>query len=468
MSIRVSGQHLPAALLLLVGLEAVLFFLDLVGAGVVRFNLDVNAAERYQGVLWPRAMLFSAMMVTGLLAFGLYSARQRARGAGLFVRFAAAIGAGVAGTAVFFFLVPDLWIGRGVLGLATLGAAVAISIVRLAFRHVADGAAFKRRVLVYGAGQRAATITRLRRRSDQRYFTLVGYVQCEGETVAVPQERLLCAKKEDGLPALCQRLGVEEVIVAMDDRRRAFPVRELLECRLLGIEVTELLSFLERETGRVRIDMLDPSWLIFSEGFKFGSVRHATASFVDIVASVLIFLLTLPTMLIVALAIKLEDGWQAPVLYRQERVGLRGRTFQLLKFRSMRVDAEGRSGAQWAQRNDPRVTRIGAIIRILRIDELPQIINVLRGDMNFVGPRPERPQFVAELARRIPYYGERHCVKPGITGWAQLCFPYGSSEQDALEKLQYDLYYIKNNCLLFDLSILVQTVEVVLLGNGAR
>jgi lipopolysaccharide/colanic/teichoic acid biosynthesis glycosyltransferase len=170
----------------------------------------------------------------------------------------------------------------------------------------------------------------------------------------------------------------------------------------------------------------------------------------------------------VAIAIKLEDGWRAPVLYRQERVGLCGRTFQLLKFRSMRVNAETSGGPQWARKNDPRVTRVGHVIRALRIDELPQIINVLRGDMSFVGPRPERPQFVAKLAERIPYYGERHCVKPGITGWAQLCFPYGSSEQDAREKLQYDLYYIKNNCLLFDLSILVQTVEVVLLGNANR
>jgi sugar transferase (PEP-CTERM system associated) len=466
MSIRVSGQYLPSALLLLVALEAGLFFLDLMGAGVLRFDLDMTAAESSQGVLWPRAMLFSAMMVTSLLAFGLYSARQRARGAGLVVRFTAAISAGVAATAVFFFLVPDLWIGRGVLGLATIGAAVGLSAVRLIFRHFSDGAVFKRRVLVYGAGRRAGSITRLRRRADQRYFTLVGFVQCEGESVAVPPERLLCA--EGGLPMLCQRFGIEEVIVAMDDRRCAFPVRELLECRLIGIEVTELLTFLERETGRVRLDMLDPSWLIFCDGFKFGSVRRATSGALDVCASVLIFLLTLPAMLVVALAIKLEDGWRAPVLYRQERVGFRGRTFELLKFRSMHLDAEARSGAQWAQKNDPRVTRVGRVIRTLRIDELPQIINVLRGDMNFVGPRPERPQFVAELAERIPYYGERHCVKPGITGWAQLCFPYGSSEQDALEKLQYDLYYIKNNCLLFDLSILVQTVEVVFLGAGAR
>jgi sugar transferase (PEP-CTERM system associated) len=466
MRIRLFGQYLPFSIAVLAVLEAGLFFLVLTGAGLVRFRLDLGALERWQGPLWPRAMLFSVMMFTSLLAFGLYSARQRARGTGLMVRVVAAVSAGVAATAVFFFVVPDLWIGRGVLALAAIGATAVVTGVRLAFRHLADGAAFKRRILVYGAGHRAATIARLRRRSDQRNFLLVGYVQCESEAVAVPCERLLCA--QDGLHALCQRNQVEEVIVAMDDRRRAFPLRELLECRLAGIDVTQLLSFLERETGRVHIDMLNPSWLIFCEGFRRGSLRRFNSNFLDLVASLIIFLLALPTMLIVALAIKLEDGWRAPVLYRQDRVGLHGRTFQVLKFRSMQANAEASGGARWAQENDPRVTRVGAIIRGLRIDELPQVINVLRGDMSFVGPRPERPQFVAELADRIPYYGERHCVRPGITGWAQICFPYGSSEQDALEKLQYDLYYIKNNCLLFDLSILVQTIEVVLLGHGAR
>ena len=466
MRIRIFGQYLPPSMVSLAGVEAALFYLALIGAGLARFGLDVSAVQRFQGPLWPRAMLFSAMMLTSVLAFGLYSARQRARGIGLVIRVFAALSAGVAATAVAFFLVPDLSIGRGVLGLAAIGAAVAITGARLVFRHLADGEAFKRRVVVYGAGRRAATIARLRRRSDRRYFTLVGYIQCDSEIVAVPPERLL--RVTYGLPELCDRCGVDEIIVAMDDRRRAFPAHELLECRTAGIDVIELLSFLERETGRVRIDVLDPSWLIFGEGFRCGSVRRFTSQLLDLFASLVIFILALPTMLAVAIAIKLEDGWHAPVLYRQDRVGLCGRTFQLLKFRSMRVNAEVSSRPQWAQKNDPRVTRVGQIIRLLRIDELPQIINVLRGDMSFVGPRPERPQFVAELAESIPYYGERHCVKPGITGWAQLCFPYGSSEQDAREKLQYDLYYIKNNCLMFDLSILVQTVEVVFLGKGGR
>jgi exopolysaccharide biosynthesis polyprenyl glycosylphosphotransferase len=197
-------------------------------------------------------------------------------------------------------------------------------------------------------------------------------------------------------------------------------------------------------------------------------VRLLTARSLDLLASAMILVVAMPAMLLTTLAIKLEDGWNAPILYRQARIGLGGVAFDVLKFRSMRTDAEAAGQPQWAQASDPRVTRVGAMIRKLRVDELPQIFNVMRGDMSFVGPRPERPEFVAKLSERIPYYVERHCVKPGITGWAQLCYPYGSSERDALEKLQYDLYYIKNNSLLFDLAILVQTVEVVLMGKGAR
>jgi sugar transferase (PEP-CTERM system associated) len=256
-------------------------------------------------------------------------------------------------------------------------------------------------------------------------------------------------------------------VVAMDDRRRGFPIPELLDCRLAGVDVTELLTFLERETGRVHIDLLNPSWMIFGQGFKRDPLRLFSSRVLDVLASLAVLVVALPAMALTFLAIRIEDGWQAPVLYRQARVGLDGQLFEVLKFRSMRQDAE-LNGAQWAQDADPRVTRVGAIIRKLRIDELPQVFNVLRGHMSFVGPRPERPEFVAQLAEKIPYYVQRHCVKPGITGWAQLCYPYGSSEKDALEKLQYDLYYIKNNSLLFDLAILIQTAEVVLFGKGAR
>jgi len=241
----------------------------------------------------------------------------------------------------------------------------------------------------------------------------------------------------------------------------------LLECRLAGIEINELPSFLERETGKVRLDVMNPSWIIFGEGFRASPLQRALERGFDVFASFMLLVIALPFMLLAVIAIKFEDGWQAPILYRQRRVGRYSEPFDVLKFRSMSVDAE-KDGAVWAVQDDPRVTRVGAVIRKTRIDELPQLFNVLRGDMSFVGPRPERPEFVEQLEQTIPYYRERHTVKPGITGWAQLCYPYGSSEKDALEKLQYDLYYVKNRSLLFDLAILVQTVEVVLWGKGAR
>jgi sugar transferase (PEP-CTERM system associated) len=244
-------------------------------------------------------------------------------------------------------------------------------------------------------------------------------------------------------------------------------MHELLECRLSGIDVLELPSFLERETGKVRLDVLNPSWIIFGDGFRASPLQRVLERGFDLVASFGLLLIALPVMALAVLGIKLEDGFAAPVFYRQRRVGQHGEVFEVLKFRSMGIDAE-KGGAQYATTNDPRVTRLGGFMRKTRIDELPQLINVLRGDMSFVGPRPERPEFVCQLEERIPYYRERHTVKPGITGWAQLCYPYGSSEKDTVEKLQYDLYYVKNRSLLFDLAILVQTVEVVLWGKGAR
>jgi sugar transferase (PEP-CTERM system associated) len=473
MRIRLLGQYIPAAIVVRAAIELTLAFFVLYGAAVLRLHLDVASIERWQGPLWPRAALFAVILFACQLAFGLHSARQRARSAGILIRIVAAVGVGAAISAACMFLIPNLWIGRGVVALAAVGAGIVALILHIAFGRLIDERVFKVRVLVYGVGRNAEAISGLRRRADRRGFTVVGYVRPPGEDSELfPGERGVVASEpvfegSVGLPELCRRFDVDEIVVAVDDRRRAFPIRELLECRLAGVDVTELLTFLERESGRVRIDVLNPSWIIFGAGFRRGSLRQLTARTLDLIAGTVILVLSVPAIVATVIAIKAEDG-MAPVLYRQERVGLGGRVFSLMKFRSMRIDAEASGEALWAQRNDPRVTRVGAVIRTLRIDELPQLLNVLWGDMSLVGPRPERPEFVASLAEKIPYYVERHCVKPGITGWAQLCYPYGSSEQDALEKLQYDLYYIKNNSLLLDLSILVQTAEVAIFGKGAR
>ena len=466
MRIRVFGHYVYASIALLAITEAVVFFGVVYGAALVRFRgslMYLADDPGVDGALWPRALLFSAVMVVCLLAFGLYSSRQRARLFGIALRVILAVLMASVIASSLFYLIPFLWIGRGVVALSATGAFFGMLVSRSVFSRVVDEDVLKRRVLVYGAGKSAAAIAGIRRRADRRGFFVVGYVPAPGEVREVTNGLL---DTSEGLVQLCARLDVSEVVVAMDDRRRGFPIADLLQCRLAGVDVTEQLSFLERETGRVRIDILNPAWMIFGEGFRRDPIRLLTGRLLDLGAGLVVLAIAAPFMLLTALAIKFEDGWRAPVLYRQRRVGLLGRPFELLKFRSMRVDAEKGGQAQWASENDPRVTRVGAFIRKVRIDELPQLLNVLRGNMSIVGPRPERPEFVAELAERIPYYHERHSVKPGITGWAQLCYPYGSSERDALEKLQYDLYYVKNNTLLFDLTILLQTAEVVCLGKG--
>jgi sugar transferase (PEP-CTERM system associated) len=468
MRIRVLGQHVPASIAVLALAEGAIAYFAIYAAISIRFQTPpsrLRLLELEIGPLWPRAAVFSLIVVVCLLAFGLYSARQRAQLSGVLVRVAAALLVASCAIAALFYLLPTLRLWRGVEALAVIFAGCGIILSRLLFARLVSQEIFKRRVLVYGAGAAAVSVANLRRSADRRGFQLVGFVQPTDEPLAVSAERVLDPQAD--LRGLCERLNVTEVVVAMDDRRRGFPIRELLECRLAGVDVTELLTFLERETGRVRVDVLNPSWMIFGQGFRRDPLRLFSARMLDLGASLAVLIVSLPVILLTVVAIKVEDGWRAPALYSQRRVGLGGREFNVIKFRSMRLDAE-MNGAQWAQRSDPRVTRVGAIIRKLRIDELPQILNVLRGHMSFIGPRPERPEFVAELAEKIPYYVQRHCVKPGITGWAQLCYQYGSSEQDALEKLQYDLYYIKNNSLLFDLAILVQTAEVVLMGKGAR
>ena len=466
MSIRIFRHHLPLPLVVLALAEGLVF----IGAPYLAVHwLDVplawgNAEQR--AMPW-QTMLFAATLLVSLMAVGLFNPRQRFDFAGQFVRVLTGVGAAVLLLAILFFLMPDLAFGRGALLLSAAVATTGSILVRLVFSRVVDQERYKRRVLVYGAGRHASAISALRRRSDQRGFTLVGYIRAGGDSsVLVPPERVLAA--QGPLCELCLNHDVDEIVVAMDDRRQQFPIEELLQCRLDGIGITDLVTFLERETGKVKLDVLNPSWIIFSQGFSRGRLHAVFERVFDIIASVILLTVAWPFMLLTILAIKMEDGASARVLYRQLRVGQFGKPFLLMKFRSMAEDAEQDGRARWAEPNDARMTRTGAFIRKLRIDELPQVFNVLRGDMSLVGPRPERPEFVVDLERKIPFYRERHNLKPGITGWAQLCYPYGSSDAEALEKLQYDLYYVKNHTLLFYLAILVQTVEVVVWGKGAR
>jgi sugar transferase (PEP-CTERM system associated) len=464
-AIRIFQHYWQLHLALLAVVESAIFFLAPYAAIWLQLQYTVPVAERLPPT-WPGSLLFAAVLFVSMAAMGLYNARQRSRLAGLLARVGASVLGGALSVTIFFYLVPAVQLDRGTLLLSALLAFAGSVFVRILFDTLVDEDLFKRRVLVYGSGRRAESIAKLRRRSDRRGFVVVGYVAAEGDDPSGSQPSQRIDRSAD-LMTLCSEHRVDEIVVAMDDRRRMFPMEQLLECRLEGVEIVDLVSFLERETGKVRLDILNPSWMIFSEGFRQGRIHSTLERAFDVVASFLLLLATLPFMLLTTLAIKVTEGFGASVFYRQVRVGQYGQPFKLLKFRSMREDAE-RDGAQWAQKNDSRVTLVGAFIRLTRIDELPQILNVLRGEMSFVGPRPERPEFVDQLNERIPYYRERHSIKPGITGWAQLCYPYGSSEQDAAEKLQYDLFYVKNHSLLFYLAILVQTVEVIVWRKGAR
>jgi len=461
-----SGHVHRLALLALAEMGMVI--LSVYGAIWVRFfdfpeALSVLAATL--GPIWPRALLIAAAILVSLASMGLYQLRQRARFTGILARLLIAVTTAEAVLGLIFYLVPSVFVGRGVLALAGIFSFFGLALTRYVFLQLVDEEIFKRRVLVWGAGSHAATIeTGLRRRSDQRGFTIVGYVRAPGDGSEFPRGQVL--QPDGDLVRLAMRHKVEEIVVATDDRRRGFPTAELLECRCRGIAVCDILAFLERESGRISIELMKPSWLIFSNGFRCDVLRLASKRVFDVVVSIGVLLAASPIALLTAIAIFIED--RGPIFYRQFRTGQNGRVFTILKFRSMKIGAEPNGEAIWATRNDPRLTRVGAWIRRFRIDELPQVINVLVGQMSFVGPRPERPAFVEELTKAIPCYPQRHFVKPGITGWAQVRFSYGSSDKDAQEKLGYDLYYVKNHSLVFDLMVLMQTVEIVLFRIGSR
>ncbi|HEY6985689.1 MAG TPA: TIGR03013 family XrtA/PEP-CTERM system glycosyltransferase [Rhodanobacteraceae bacterium] len=436
-------------------------------AAHIRFIRAEDVLDAMSSRLVPNSLAFAAMIVFGLAALGLYQLVLRDSWFGLLTRQVVGFVLGSILLVIFYFLVPQFRIGRGVLGIALLIGFVAVGSFRVLFMHTVDAEAMRRRILILGAGSRADLILkRMRRRVDRRGFTIVGFAHLGEADVKVPSEQLI--EIDTPLDTWAERHQINEIVVGPDERRGGLPMEELLRCKQSGIEITELVTFFERESGKVKLSLAEPSWLVYSRGFDTTPLRRLTKRGFDLATASVLLLLTWPFMVLVALAIRVESGKGQPILYRQERVGERGRVFRLIKFRSMRTDAERDGVARWATKSDDRITRVGRVIRRLRLDELPQLWNVMRGDMSVIGPRPERPQFVAELAQTIRYYNLRHCVKPGLAGWAQLRYPYGASQEDAEEKLKYDLFYVKNNNLLFDILILIQTFEVVLFGRGAR
>ena len=471
-SLRLLNIHVRVPMLLLALVEAALVYTCIATACVI-----VHANETWAGAFARAENIALAITLwLALAAMGLYRSGQRDGAAGLLVRMAlGALILAPLGMLLLSVVLPDQWVDARVTLIAVLLTLPAIFLLRQVGLRAFNENLFRPRVLVIGTGNEAKRLLqRMRRRSDRQGFELVGFLafgsrNVLGDGVIAPLLRL---DDDEELFALCRRHDIDEIVLAWDDRRgnnvsQRMPLSALLNCKMSGIAVTELTTFFEREAGRIDVDILRASWLLFSPGFH-QPLRQGMKRLFDLIASIGLLAVTWPFMLLIALAIKLEDGWRAPVFYRQCRSGLNGREYEVLKFRSMRVDAERCGEAVWAEKDDPRITRVGRVLRAARLDELPQLFNVLAGDMAFVGPRPERPVFVAQLAEDIPFYADRHRVKPGLTGWAQINYPYGASTEDARRKLEYDLYYAKNYCLLLDLIILIRTVEVVLVGKGAR
>ena len=461
--IRLFKHYVPHTVLLLGLIDFAILMVAGEAGWILRLWQLVGDADPAIARL-PHLLTFAVTLQLAMVGVGVYGVDSLQSMRVATARLVVAISLGVLLLAFVFFMLPAVTFWRSNLFYAMLFAMIGLFTARLLIGRALGGEAFKRRVLVLGAGPRAARIEQLARK-EHSGFTVVGYIAMNDGPVAIGK----AVNRADlaNLTNHVVRLGASEVVLALEERRNALPLADLLRIKTTGVHVNELSSFFERETGRVDLDSVNPSWLIFSDGFSSGRrISSAGKRLFDILVSGLILALTLPVILLAALAVKLES--KGPAFFRQRRVGLYGQNFDILKIRSMREDAEVGGVAVWAQKDDPRVTRVGAIIRKLRIDELPQAWTVLKGQMSLVGPRPERPQFVSDLEARLPYYAERHVVKPGITGWAQINYPYGASIEDARQKLEYDLYYAKNYTPFLDLLILLQTVRVVLFPEGAR
>lgn len=460
--IRLFKHYIPHAVILVGVLDLLLLYL----AGDLSWRLRAAQIGMDPGAIGDRFWQlagYASVMLTAMIAVGVYGAEALRSMRYATARLMVAVSFGIIGLAVLDFLIGGGNFWRSTLAYAMIGSVFALVLNRLLIGAAVGAEAFRRRILVLGAGDRAERLRQLSLRPDSG-FRIGGFVTTGGATPVVPNP--VAREAIENLTDHVESMGVSEVVLALEERRNSLPLADLLRIKTTGVHVNDFSSFIERETGRVDLETVNPSWLIFSDGFSSGqAVSRALKRLFDIAASGLVLLLTAPLILLFALLVCLDS--KGPAFYRQRRVGLYGQPFDVLKLRSMRTDAEA-NGAQWAAKDDPRITRIGNFIRKTRIDELPQLWTVLKGEMSFVGPRPERPEFVADLNRHLPYYAERHMVKPGITGWAQINYPYGASIEDARHKLEYDLYYAKNYTPFLDLLILLQTLRVVLWNEGAR
>ena len=415
----------------------------------------------------PKALLIAGVTQLCLYFADLYDFRVLSDRTELFLRAMQALGATSLILSFAYYWFPDLIIGRGVFVMAATMVVTLVFGWRIAFEWTTRRVGPVERLLLVGTSDAAIKLAReLYDRRRDLGVEIVGFIDPDPGRVGAPIINPGVIGTVEDIPAIVRARAVDKVVVSLLDARGKLPMDKLLEMKLDGVRFAHLASVYEQYTGKIAVENLRPSWMIFSDGFRKGRVQDLAKRTVDVTLATLGLLLAFPIMLLVALAVRLTST--GPVFYHQQRVGQHGRVFVLHKFRSMRVDAEKETGAVWAQAADTRVTPIGRFLRGSRLDELPQLWNVLRGDMSFVGPRPERPEFVTSLTRDIRYYGQRHSVRPGLTGWAQVRYSYGATIEDALQKLQYDLFYIKNRTLSLDLFIIAKTVKTVLMRKGGQ
>lgn len=466
--IRIKKHYIHLPYLYLGIVEALLLGISVVSALFFMGRLDPETSitqDRYLTI----TIVFVAVLSCCTLSMGVYRALEREGFSSMVLRTLVSfylLGSGF--LFVLGYIFGEAFMPQAVIFWAILLGGCLVLMARWLFVLMVDFANLKRRVILYGAGVRAKKLLEeLNPQLDTIGLQIVGCVPSADEPVHITNFPLI--SEPGDWRSFVKKNAITEIVIVPDDRRRtgtnAFPLEQFLDCKLAGVPSSEALAFNERELGRVDISVLQPSWMLYSDGFNYSRTSLISKRLFDLTIASLFFLVLWPFMIITAIAVKLDS--RGPMLYHQLRVGLNGKTFKIYKFRSMRTDAE-KNGAVWASKNDSRVTRVGSFIRNTRLDELPQLFNVFVGEMSFVGPRPERPEFVNELAKVIPYYQIRHKVKPGLMGWAQLNYPYGATVDDAKNKLQYDLYYVKNHSFFMDLLIMIQTVEIILLGKGVH
>ncbi len=455
-------HHIPTEFILLGVIEAILQFIAFYIGIDIRHN---GWYERFE-MLFPSALLYCAVMQISLIAFGAYQRQPGQTPSMLAVRIAGSMFAGMVMLGVIFYVAPTVLIARGALVLSVFASFVLVMALRLIFIHLSSAYDLRQRILVIGAGKTAGLIRNVANNGELNAFNIITYLPMPGDVGS--DKAITLAQTPGALVQYVNNNYIDMIVLAMDDRRNGLPIHELLDCKMSGVDVIDMLTFFERYTNKIRLDIMQPSWLFLSDGFQVNNFRRILKRTFDISTVLLLGPIVLPVILLASLVIMLESFCRGSVFYSQTRVGQGGKLFQIYKFRSMVQNAEKDGVARWAKKNDTRITRVGRVLRKFRLDELPQLYNILKGDMSFVGPRPERPEFVQRLSEKIPYYNERHRVKPGLSGWAQIRYPYGASDEDGYEKLQYDLYYVKNYSILLDALILLQTAEVVLLGRGSH